>query len=156
MPRLKAKASRKVAPLAAPRRQASKVVHKAARQKYSRRERRIGLALIGMFGLIVAGGVSWTASVQLQGSANVDALASIEAEKERRRAAVLFVPLKGNVCRRRVIDNETWLIADAGFVTCDEAVTWNSHYPDVKFQFAERMEQMRSGFRLNAAGKSAP
>jgi hypothetical protein len=156
MPRLKAKASRKVTPLAPPRQRTSKVVHQAARQKYSRQERRIGLALVGLFGLIVAGGVSWTASVQLQNSADADALAMIEAEKERRRAAVLFVPLKGNVCRRRVIDNDTWLIADAGFVTCDEAVTWNSNYPDVKFQFAERMEQMRSGFRVNAAGKPAP
>jgi hypothetical protein len=156
MPRLKAKASRKVTPLATSRQQASKVVHQAARQKYSRRERRIGLALVGLFGLIVTGGVSWTASVQLRNSADADALASIEAEKERRRAAVLFVPLKGNVCRRRVIDNETWLIADAGFVTCDEAVTWNSHYPDVKFQFAERMEQMRSGFRVNSGTKPAP
>lgn len=153
MPRLKAKASRRVLPLADPRPRPGKVVHQAARQKYSRRERRIGMVLIGLFGFIFAGGLSWTASVQWQNMANADALVMAEAEKERRRAAVLFVPLKGNVCRRRVIDNETWLIADAGFVTCDEAVTWNSHYPDVKFQFAERIEQMRSGFRAIANAK---
>jgi hypothetical protein len=128
-------------------------VHQAARQKYSRRERRIGAVLIGMFGLVFVGGFGWTASVQWQNWANADAIAMIEMEKERRRAAVLFVPMKGNVCRRRVIDNTTWLIADAGFVTCDEAVTWNSNYPDVKFQFAERMEQLRSGFRVNPPAK---
>jgi hypothetical protein len=151
MPRLKAKASRRMMPQADPRQRPGKVMHRAARQKYSRRERQIGIALIGLFGFVFVGGFTWTASVQWQNSANADTIAMIQAEKERRRAAVLFVPLKGNVCRRRVLDNETWLIADAGFVTCDEAVTWNSHYPDVKFQFAERMEQMRSGFRLNTA-----
>src|SRR5690606_37524000 len=136
-----------------PRPRPGKVVRQAARQKYRRRERQIGLALAGLFGVIFAAGFTWTASVQWQNLANADALAMTAAEKERRRAAVLFVPMKGNVCRRRVIDNETWLIADAGFVTCDEAVTWNSHYPDVRFQFAERIEQLRSGFRVNSPAK---
>lgn len=153
MPRLKAKASRTLLPPADFRPRPGKVVRQAARQKYSRRERRIGLTLVGLFGLIFAGGFTWTASVQWHNLAHADAQAMTAAEKERRRAAVLFVPLKGNVCRQRVIDNETWLIADAGFVTCDEAVTWNSHYPDVKFQFAERIEQMRSGFRQNSDAK---
>jgi phosphatidylserine decarboxylase len=154
MPRLKANASPRQMPPADRRsRGIGAVTHRAARQKYSRRERRIGLALIGLFAVFFAGGVSWTASVQWQNYANAEALAVAEVDKERRRAAVLFVPLKGNVCRRRVIDNQTWLIADAGFVTCDEAVTWNSNYPDVKFQFAERIEQLRTGFRQNPAAK---
>lgn len=152
MPRLKAKASRRLRP-AESRPAPRTVVRQAARQKYSRRERRIGLILVALFGLIFTGSFTWTASVQWHNLADAEALALSAVEKERRRAAVLFVPLKGNVCRRRVIDNETWLIADAGFVTCDEAVTWNSHYPDVKFQFAERIEQLRSGFRLNSGGK---
>lgn len=148
MPRLEAKARRRLPPPPDLRPRRGTVVRRAARQKYSRRERRIGMVLIGIFGFIFAGGFTWTASVQWHNLANADALAMTAAEKERRRAAVLFVPLKGNVCRRRVIDNETWLIADAGYVTCDEAVTWNSHYPEVQFQFAERVEQLRSGFQL--------
>jgi len=153
MPRLKANTSQNLSPLAYPRQRPGKVVHQAARQKYSRRERQIGMVMIGLFGFVFAGGFSWTASMQWQSWASAEALALAEAENGRRRAAVLFVPLKGNVCRRRVIDNQTWLIADAGFVTCDEAVTWNSHYPDTKFQFAERVEQMRSGFRPTPGGK---
>lgn len=148
MPRLKAKARRRLPPPPDPSPRPGRVVRQAARQKYSRRERRIGMTLVGLFAFIFAGGFMWTASVKWHNFANADALAMTAAEKERRRAAVLFVPLKGNVCRRRVIDNETWLIADAGYVTCDEAVTWNSHYPEVKFQFAERVEQLRSGFQF--------
>lgn len=147
MPRLKAKASQRLRSLADPNARPSKVVHREARQKYSRRERRIGLVLTGLFGFVFAGGFSWTASVQWQNWSDAEALAMSAVEKERRRAAVLFVPLKGNICRRRVIDNQTWLIADAGFVTCDEAVTWNSHYPEARLQFAERFEQLKSGFR---------
>jgi len=153
MPRLKSKVSRGLMPPADSRLRSSTVVRQAARQKYSQRERRIGLFLVTVFGFVFVGGFCWTASMQWQNFADTNALILSETEKERRRAAVLFVPLKGNVCRRRVIDNETWLIADAGYVTCDEAVTWNSNYPDVKFQFAERIEQLRSGFRLNSATK---
>lgn len=152
MPRLKVNTNRRLSP-ADLRPRPGKVVRQAARQKYSRRERRIGMVLVGLFGLVFAGGFTWTASVQWQNLVDADALAMTAAEKERRRAAVLFVPLKGNVCRRRIIDNDTWLIGDAGFVICDEAVTWNSNYPDMKFQFAERMEQMRSGFRQNSGSK---
>lgn len=152
MPRLKANASRRVAPIANPRPRPSKVAHHAARQKYSQRERRIGMGLIGLFAFLFAGGSAWTASVQWQNAIDAEAMVWAAAEKERRRAAVLFVPLKGNICRRRVIDNETWLIADAGFVTCDEAVTWNSHYPDVGVQLADRIDKLSSGFRQNAGG----
>lgn len=153
MPRLKAKASPEQTFAVETRQRSGTIMRRAARRKYSRRERRIGLVLTGLFGVVFAGGLSWTASVQWQNWTNADAIGTDALDRERRRAAVLFVPLRGNVCRRRVIDNETWLIADAGYVTCDEAVTWNSHYPDVKFQFAERMEQLRSGFRLNASPK---
>jgi hypothetical protein len=152
MPRLKASTPPRFL-RSDPRMTPGSVVRKVARQKYSRRERRIGLVLIALFGVVFFGGFTWTASVQWKAAADAEAIALSDAERERRRAAVLFVPLKGNVCRRRVIDNETWLIADAGFVTCDEAVTWNSHYPDVRFQFAERIEQLRSGFRVNSPAK---
>lgn len=152
MPRLKANAPRRTMPAPDPRpRPGRNIARKAARQQFSRRERCIGLAMSVVFGVMLAGGLTWTASVQWQNAVDADALLLAHAEKERRRAAVLFVPLKGNVCRRRVIDNQTWLIADAGYVTCDEAVTWNSHYPDVQVQFAERIDQLRTGFRQPAA-----
>jgi hypothetical protein len=123
-----------------------------ARRTVRRREWRTGLALTLAFAALVFGGFTWGAPLlhDLRGPGTGDASAR---DSERRRAAVLFVPLKGNICRQRVIDNETWLIADAGFVTCDEAVTWNSHYPHTRFQFTERIEQLKSGFRSSAPSK---
>jgi hypothetical protein len=85
--------------------------------------------------------------MQLRDAATAEALAAHEAEQGRRSATVLFVPLEGNVCRKRIIDNLTWLIADAGYAACDEAVTWNAHYPDAGQQLVGRLEQMRTSFR---------
>lgn len=128
-------------------------VHRTARRAVRHREWGIGLALTLGFATIILGGFTWGAPLLQNLGAPGPGGTAAAGEGERRRAAVLFVPLKGNVCRQRLLDNETWLIADAGFVTCDEAVTWNSHYPDTRFQFTERIEQLRSGFRSNAASK---
>jgi hypothetical protein len=70
---------------------------------------------------------------------------------EIQSGAILFVPLEGNVCRRRIIDNDTWRIRDDGYVTCDEAVTWNSGAQSQKYFVAVRVDAIRAGFKaLNA------
>ena len=66
---------------------------------------------------------------------------------ELQSGAILFVPIEGNVCRRRAIDNETWRLRDDGFVTCDEAVTWNSGASNQKYFVAVRVDQIRAGFK---------
>jgi len=35
---------------------------------------------------------------------------------------IIFVPILGNVCRKRLIDNATWRIRDIGFVSCRTAL----------------------------------
>jgi uncharacterized membrane protein affecting hemolysin expression len=116
-------------------------------QKARRRERWIGVLLAAVLGAICVGGATWATAMQLRNTAAAEALAALEAEQGRRSAAVLFVPLEGNVCRRRIIDNLTWLITDAGYAACDEAVTWNAHSPEAGQQLAGRLEQMRTSFR---------
>ena len=64
-----------------------------------------------------------------------------------REGPVLFVPIEGNVCRRRVIDNQTWRIRDDGFVECDEAVTWNSGAENQKYFVTVRVDAIRAGFK---------
>lgn len=68
--------------------------------------------------------------------------------------AVLFVPLEGNVCRKRSIDNETWRIRDDGYVVCDEAVTWNSGAASQKYFVAVRVDAIRAGFKALNQGKA--
>lgn len=62
-----------------------------------------------------------------------------------RTGSILITPSDGNVCERRIIDNETWRIRSNGFVLCDSAVTWQpdrdgSHTPK------SRIEAIRDGF----------
>jgi hypothetical protein len=70
---------------------------------------------------------------------------------ELQSGAILFVPVEGNICRRRLIDNDSWRIRDDGFVTCDEAVTWNSGAQSQKYFVAVRVDAIRSGFKANLA-----
>lgn len=119
----------------------------AVTQKVRRRERWGGVLLAAAFGVLCVGVATWATAMQLRNAAAAEALAAHEAEEGRRNAAVLFVPLAGNVCRKRIIDNLTWLIEDAGYAACDEAVTWNAHYPEAGQQLVTRLEQMRTSFR---------
>jgi hypothetical protein len=60
---------------------------------------------------------------------------------------VLFVPLQGNVCRKKIIDNKTWLMRDKGYVVCDEAVSWNANTaPTTTYSPLARVDAIRSGF----------
>ena len=74
-------------------------------------------------------------------------MAYLDAAGALRSGPILFVPIEGNVCRRRVIDNETWRIRDDGFVECDEAVTWNSGAENQKYFVAVRVDAIRAGFK---------
>jgi uncharacterized protein (AIM24 family) len=61
--------------------------------------------------------------------------------------SVLFVPLQGNICRKRLIDNKTWLMRDKGYVVCDEAVSWNANtIPTTTYSPSARVDAIRSGF----------
>jgi hypothetical protein len=60
--------------------------------------------------------------------------------------SILFVPSEGNVCRKRVIDNKTWLMRDKGYVTCDEAVSWNANIQARPYSATTRVGAIRDGF----------
>lgn len=59
--------------------------------------------------------------------------------------SILYVPLEGNVCRKRLIDNKTWFIRDKGYVICDEAVSWNANMSSPRSSVT-RVDAIRSGF----------
>jgi hypothetical protein len=71
---------------------------------------------------------------------------------ELRNSPILFVPIGGNICRRRWIDNTTWTVHDGGEVECDHAVGWNATIPELQpYHVGQRMDAVRSTFRSRGA-----
>jgi hypothetical protein len=60
--------------------------------------------------------------------------------------SILFVPQQGNICRKRLIDNKTWRMRDQGYVTCDEAVSWNANTVGTPYTAMSRVDAIRGGF----------
>ena len=60
--------------------------------------------------------------------------------------SILFVPHQGNICRKRLIDNKTWLMHDKGYVICDEAVSWNANTVGQPYTATSRVDAIRGGF----------
>jgi hypothetical protein len=115
------------------------------------RDRRRGLITfvclsVALVVAVVAGG----AAAKRGGSSNATAgseLASGTGAGDLQSGAILFVPIEGNVCRRRAIDNDTWHTRNDGYVTCDEAVTWNSGAQGQKYFVTVRVDAIRAGFK---------
>jgi hypothetical protein len=113
-------------------------------------DRRRGIvvcASLSAFLALTIFGASFAAKITPQSHA---AYAAFLAEaRALRSGAILFVPVEGNVCRRRLIDNETWQIKDGGEVVCNEAVSWNANAPNQKYFVAVRVGAIRAGFRAD-------
>src|SRR5689334_1478296 len=109
------------------------------------RDRRRGLITCACLSAILAVAIIAGGSVAKNAGGNPGReMAYLGAGGELRNGAVLFVPIEGNVCRRRVIDNYTWRIRDDGFIECDEAVTWNSNAENQKYFVAVRVDAIRA------------
>src|SRR3954468_13982074 len=111
------------------------------------RDRRRGLITCTCLSAILAAAVIAGGTVaEISGASSSNPgreVAYIDAAGTLRSGSILFVPIEGNVCRRRVIDNETWRLRDNGFVECDEAVTWNSGAENQKYFVAVRVDAIR-------------
>lgn len=122
---------------------------KAAMRVLRARDRRrailTGAVLTGAVAIGIVTGAYFARTVTTAKTASYTAF--LAQAEELRTGTVLFVPLEGNICRQRIIDNETWHMADAGSVVCDEAVSWNSSAPGQKYFVAVRVDAIRSGFR---------
>ena len=118
--------------------------HKRPKQKDQRRELTICVGVLALFGgLFVTG---WLWSMQREQSELSPAQRIAQLHEELRHGPILFVPTAGNVCRQRVIDNETWRIRDGGHVVCDEAVSWNATVPLNTYSVTSRVQALRSVF----------
>lgn len=73
--------------------------------------------------------------------------AAMDSDDDLRTGSILFVPEEGNICRRRLIDNNTWRIRDGGAVICNEAVAWNANAVAGRLSPAARLDAIRGGFQ---------
>jgi hypothetical protein len=133
---------------------------KAKTQTSFERDRRRGLITCACLSAILAAAIIASGTVAKLngpgGNPGREMATYSDAAGELRRGAILFVPVEGNVCRRRMIDNETWRMRDDGFIECDEAVTWNSNAENQKYFVALRVDAIRAGFKNVVPNKRAP
>ena len=119
------------------------------------RDRRRGIiACACLFAMLTAGIVLGGHATKPAASSGTNPKGETASAGNRQAGSILFVPIQGNVCRKRVIDNGTWRLRDDGYVTCDEAVTWNSEVQSQKYSVTERVDQIRAGFKAINQGKT--
>ena len=74
---------------------------------------------------------------------------ALATKEELKKGTLLFVPVYGNICRQRWIDNATWAIRDGEEVICDEAASWTVNTRPTDQSVAQRMDAVRGGFRVS-------
>jgi hypothetical protein len=118
------------------------------------RDRRRGLITCAWLSAALAAAIIAGGTVTKGNSSSDGDMAYMDPAGSLQAGAVLFVPVEGNVCRKRSIDNESWRIKDDGYVVCDEAVTWNSGAANQKYFVTVRVDAIRAGFKAVSQGKS--
>jgi len=118
------------------------------------RDRRRGLITCAWLSTALATAIIAGGSAMNNASSPAGEMAYMASADAMQSGAVLFVPVEGNVCRKRSIDNGSWRIKDDGYVVCDEAVTWNSGAATQKYFVAVRVDAIRAGFKAISQGKS--
>ena len=120
------------------------------------RDRRHGLITCAWLSAALAAAIIAGGTVAKTGRSSAGDMAYMAPAGSMQSGAILFVPLEGNVCRKRSIDNETWRMRDDGHVVCDEAVTWNSGAANQKYFVAVRVDAIRAGFKAATGQGKAP
>lgn len=104
--------------------------HKSRGQKsrgwFSRDNRRaLGICLFFGTPVVVAVGTVFphAPTALLRGASSwVGQAATTQVDDELATGSIIFVPVLGNVCRKRLIDNSTWRIRDFGLIECRTAL----------------------------------
>lgn len=73
------------------------------------------------------------------------AQAQKQGDDDLQTGPIVFMPMLGDECRMRVIDNETWRIQDKGVVSCETALAQTSISTGKQLSIA-RADAIRAGF----------
>jgi len=115
--------------------------------KIRERDRRRGILACVVLSAVLAAGILAGGYAARPAPPENAAATALSRSQELRYGAILYVPMEGNVCRIRLIDNASWLTRAGGTVVCDDAVSWNSGLDGQKYFVSVRVEAIRAGFR---------
>jgi hypothetical protein len=68
-----------------------------------------------------------------------------QADDELATGSIIFVPVLGNTCRKKLIDNATWHIRDSGPVDCRVALARGANANESGWS-TSRVDIIRNGF----------
>ncbi len=98
-------------------------------RRWFRRDNRRALAICLLFGTAATIGlgtvIRYAPSTGFRIAANGPGYA--HGDDDLATGSIIFVPILGNTCRKKLIDNATWQIRDSGLVDCRAALAQNAH-----------------------------
>jgi hypothetical protein len=86
------------------------------------RDGRRALAICLLFGAIASVGLATVVRNMPSSGTRIAATKNAQGDDELTTGSIVFVPILGNHCRSRLIDNATWRIRDNGMVDCKVAL----------------------------------
>lgn len=115
-----------------------------ARRLFSRDNRRaLGICLFFAVVIVVGAGAVWQHAPTPVHRGTFAGNAVTQADDDLSTGSIIIVPILGNVCRKRLIDNATWRIREVGLVDCRIALNPN---PGPMGWSASRVDVIRAGF----------
>ena len=116
-------------------------------RKWFRRDNLRALAICLLFGAAATAGLGIVIRQGPLGSIRIAANGSGygHADDDLATGSIIFVPILGNTCRKKLIDNATWQIRDSGLVDCRAALAQNTYGKQLGWS-ASRVDVIRHGF----------
>jgi len=112
-----------------------------------RRDNRRALAICLLFGAVGTAGLGTVIQQSPLGSIGIAGKGPGygQTDDDLATGSIIFVPVLGNTCRKKLIDNATWYIRDIGPVDCREALARGAHGNQLGWS-ASRVDIIRNGF----------
>jgi len=112
-----------------------------------RRDNRRALAICLLFGGLATVGLGTVIQQAPSGSIRIagNGPGYGQTDDDLATGSIIFVPILGNTCRKKLIDNATWRIRDDGPVDCRAALARGAHGNELGWS-ASRVDVIRHGF----------
>jgi hypothetical protein len=116
-------------------------------RRWFRRDNRRALVICLLFGSVATVGLGTVIQQAPSGSIRIAANGPGfgQSDDDLATGSIIFVPILGNTCRKKLIDNATWQIRDSGPVDCRAALARGAHGNQLGWS-ASRVDLVRNGF----------